>query len=109
MSSKLKSSLNRPECPAIIAEGGHFKFHGSLDRELEPVVLMNVVKPGTDDKTIHHLRKLIHHVTSSALTLIWKREGSENICRRGLTQHLSNHSVGVIGYLSEAVIIRSVD
>ena len=60
MSSKLKSSLNRPECPTIIAEGGHFKFHSCLDRELEPVVLMNVVKPGTirtDSRNPTHILK----------------------------------------------------
>ena len=109
MCCELQSGLDGFECPAVIWEGRHFKFHGSLDRELEPVVLMNVVEPGADDKSIHHLRKLIHHITSSALTFIWERECSENICRRGLPQHLSNHSVGVIGYFSEAVIVRSVD
>ena len=104
MCCELQSGLDGFECPAVIWEGRHFKFHGSLDRELEPVVLMNVVEPGADDKSIHHLRKLLHHITSSALTFIWERECSENICRRGLPQHLSNHSVGVIGYFSEAVI-----
>ena len=67
-------------------------------------MLMDVVEPGIDDKSIHHLRKFIHHIASSAFSLIGEREGSKHIRRRSLPQHCK-HSICIIGYFSDGMIV----
>ncbi len=56
MGLQLQCTLDRNKRGTFVKEGGLLKFHGSLHRELELAVLMNVVTPGVNDTAIDHFQ-----------------------------------------------------
>ena len=104
MGCKLKCRLDGFEYPVSAGEGSHFEFHRSPVGELKPIMLMNVIEPGANDITVHHLRKLIHDVPPVIGTSVRQGEGGKYIRGLLLPKHMGKHAVGFIRDFSQTVV-----
>ena len=104
MGCKLKCSLDGFEYPVSAGEGSHFELHRRPVGELEPVMLMNVIEPGTDDVSIHHLRQFVHDVPAVIGTPVRHGEGGKYIRRLLLSKHMGKHIICFVSDFTQTVV-----